>query len=433
MVAKQRAFGLTKCAEEPDQRTEKFILAQSLDETILDSILDTIVDTQGELNMFATRSLISKSLLLFAFLHRCGLRALDLNRNLVCPLLCSLMFVTMTNHVAANTDDGNADQSEQHGRFIGAMETVYPDWFKTSFLELEDDVAEAAEQGKRLMIIFHQDGCPYCNALIEHNLSQKDIEDTLKSKFDVLDINMWGDREVASVDGQIYTEKTFAAALKVQFTPTVLFLDESGGLALRINGYYNPERFRLVLDYVSGQFEKQMSFNEYTEKFGKPDTSEKLEAKPYLSKIEPQSPLPDGAHDKPYILLFEQADCNGCQTMHESVLSDDTTQELLEPYDVFQIDMWGNAPLSVANQSETTSGRKLARELDINYAPSLVIFSADGNEIIRAEASFKKFHTQSLLDYVASDDWQQQPNFQRYLSARAESMRERGIDVNIWD
>ena len=34
---------------------------------------------------------------------------------------------------------------------------------------------------------------------------------------------MWGDREVLSLDGRTFTEKTFSAALKVQFTPTLVF------------------------------------------------------------------------------------------------------------------------------------------------------------------------------------------------------------------
>ena len=67
-----------------------------------------------------------------------------------------------------------------HGRFIGAMPTTYPDWFKESFLEFREDIAEAADAGKRVAVLFHQDGCPYCNALVERNLSQRDIESLLK-------------------------------------------------------------------------------------------------------------------------------------------------------------------------------------------------------------------------------------------------------------
>jgi thioredoxin-related protein len=37
-----------------------------------------------------------------------------------------------------------------------------PEWFAQSFLDIREDAAEAARDGKRLMIYFMQDGCPYC-------------------------------------------------------------------------------------------------------------------------------------------------------------------------------------------------------------------------------------------------------------------------------
>ena len=80
------------------------------------------------------------------------------------------------------------------GTFLGAKPTEYPPWFKESFLEFADDIAEAAEQGKRVMLLFHQDGCPYCNLLVERNLSQKNIVDFMQSNFSVIALNMWGDR-----------------------------------------------------------------------------------------------------------------------------------------------------------------------------------------------------------------------------------------------
>ena len=106
--------------------------------------------------------------------------------------------------------------AEKRGEFSGAKETVYPDWFKESFLELEEDVQEAGEAGRRVMLFFHQAGCPYCNLLVERNLAQKDIEKTMREHFDVIALNLWGDRDVATVDGQTFTEKNFAAALSAR-------------------------------------------------------------------------------------------------------------------------------------------------------------------------------------------------------------------------
>ena len=61
-----------------------------------------------------------------------------------------------------------------------------------------------------------------------------------RKHFDFVALNMWGDREVVPVNGETYSEKELAAALKVQYTPTLMFFDERGQVALRVDGYARP-------------------------------------------------------------------------------------------------------------------------------------------------------------------------------------------------
>ncbi len=352
-------------------------------------------------------------------------------RLLVAVSLCFLLSVS-TDLLSA--EQSESDQSGEHkrGEFSGAMETVYPDWFKISFMELEEDVAEAAEEGKRLMLLFHQNGCPYCNAFVEKNLAQKDIEDTLKTKFDVIEFNLWGDREVISVDGEIYSEKNFAAALGVQFTPTILFLTEDGGLSLRLNGYYGPDQFRAALDYVSNGMEKTQSFADYIAERVPEESSKKLIERAYFSGPVTDLAERPGKGEKPLLVMFEQGSCKNCETLHDKILASDQSQNLLNRFDVYQVDMWGRDEFSTP-EGENTTGREWSKALNVSYAPTLILYDKDGKEVIRSEAFFKTFHTQSILDYVSTEAYQEEPSFQRYLSARAESLQEQGIDVNIWD
>jgi len=314
----------------------------------------------------------------------------------------------------------------------------YPDWFKTSFMELEDDILEAQEAGKRLMLVFHQPGCPYCNALVEQNLSQKDIEETVKSNFDVIEINMWGDLEVTNVDGEAFTEKTFAQYLKVQFTPTVLMYHPDGSTAMRMNGYFPPDKFRAALDYVINEDTKKQSFTEYlgTVKTKESDLSAQLKEYSYIKSddfsSEQSIALPGDDNDRPYILLFEQRDCSNCAQFHDSVLAEEDTQAMLEFFDVIRIDMWGKDALLTRDGVEV-SGRELAQQLDISYAPTMVVYSAGHEEVIRSESWLKRFHTQTILDYVLSKGWKEQPSFQRFLRERADTIRESGGTVSILD
>ncbi len=91
------------------------------------------------------------------------------------------------------------------------------------------------------MLYFWQTGCPYCNALVEQNFAQRDIVETMQSNYQLVGINMWGDREVIQVGGKVFTEKTLAAALQVNYTPRSLFFDEARKVKLRLNGCYPPD------------------------------------------------------------------------------------------------------------------------------------------------------------------------------------------------
>ena len=322
-----------------------------------------------------------------------------------------------------------APASETKGAFHGARQTEYPDWFKHGFLNLKDDLAEATRSNKRLMLLFSQSGCPYCNALVERNLAQKDIQDAIRKNLDVVHINIWGDNEVTGLDGKAYTEKSLAAALKVQFTPSILFFDEQGNTVLRLNGYLPPNRFKLAIDYVTQKKEKETGYREYAAARQPATTKGALHAQPFFGK--PPFDLRPRAGGKPVAVFFEQKDCPDCDTLHQKVLTDKAVRASLGKFHVVQLDMWAQTALTTPDGRNTVA-RDWARALDVKYAPTIVVFNELGREVIRSEAMFKVFHTRGIFDYVSSGGYRQQPNFQRWLSARAEQLREQGQDVDIW-
>jgi len=113
------------------------------------------------------------------------------------------------------------------------------------------------------MVYFGQDGCPYCTQLMKTNFSQQRIVEKTRKNFVAIALNIWGDREVTWTDGRTMSEKALARGLKVQFTPTLLFLDEKGGIVARVNGFYPPHRFEAALDYVAGRMETKLPFAEH--------------------------------------------------------------------------------------------------------------------------------------------------------------------------
>src|SRR5213592_4136888 len=85
-----------------------------------------------------------------------------------------------------------------------------PAWFSETFLDLREDVRDAAKEGKRLMIYFGQDGCPYCKALMQTNFTQPRIVEKTRRHFVALALNIWGDRQVTGLDGRTMPEKELA-------------------------------------------------------------------------------------------------------------------------------------------------------------------------------------------------------------------------------
>ena len=323
-----------------------------------------------------------------------------------------------------------AGETELTPALVNPGHEQQPEWFKVSFLDLYEDIAEAAEDNKRVMIYFFQDGCPYCKKLLEDNFGQRDITDKTRKHFDVITLNIWGDREV-TIGDKVMTEKEFAAALKVQFTPTLIFFDENNKAVYRANGYYPPEKFDVVLDYVGQKKEAEISFQDYLSQVAPQPASGKLH-----TGVSSVSTI-DNLHavlepDKYLLVIFGQKQCATCDELHLDILQRPESRDLLERMNVAVIDLWSDQKIVTPDGSE----QKIvdwARKLDIRYAPSLVYFNDRGEEVFRSDAYLKAFHVQSVMDYVTTSAYLEQPNFQRYIDTRADHLREQGIEVNLMD
>ena len=133
-------------------------------------------------------------------------------------------------------------------------------WFRTTFLDLREDMADAAAEGKQVAILWEQKGCPYCREMHLVNLRIPQTVDYIKKHFFVVQLNLWGDREVIDTDGEKTTEKKLGRKYRVQFTPTIQFLPKAapkGGKTSgrdlevwRLLGYWKPFHFEHTFVYV---------------------------------------------------------------------------------------------------------------------------------------------------------------------------------------
>ena len=119
----------------------------------------------------------------------------------VLPLL--LMSLIIINPLAQSAEVKESSTDSLQGDMVNPGYHNKPSWFKESFLDLREDVQEATENKKRVLLYFYQDGCPYCARLLQDNLGQKKLADKTRKYFDVIAINMWGDKEVTGLNGNL--------------------------------------------------------------------------------------------------------------------------------------------------------------------------------------------------------------------------------------
>lgn len=349
--------------------------------------------------------------------------------NLQIFLLLSFCIVGFSSVKAADGENISPDSLQSDMVNPGYQEK--PSWFKESFLDLREDITEASESNKRVILYFYQDGCPYCAKLLQDNLGQKKLANKTQKYFDVIAINMWGDKEVTDLSGQITTEKKFTEQMKVMYTPTLVFLNEKGNVALRVNGYYAPNKYETALDYVHGKHERKISFRDYAKKFLKAPTSGKLHSQPFILKP-PYNIKKLLKSKKPLLVLFEQKKCHDCDELHNDIFKRSETLKQIKRFNVVRLDMWSTDEL-VDTQGNKVSAKAFAKKLDIMQSPSFIFFNKDGKDVFRIDAYMKSFHTQSVLDYIASGAYKAQSNFQRYIGKRAERLEAQGHHVDLME
>ena len=306
-----------------------------------------------------------------------------------------------------------------------------PPWFRETFLDFREDAREAAREGKRLLVYFGQDGCPYCRELMRAGFGDKAIADKTRRNFHAVAINVWADREVTWTDGRALTEKTLAAFLKVQFTPTLLFFDERGAVALRLNGYYPPHQLHAALDYVAGRNEKKTAFADYLARHARAPASGRLHDQPFLLKPPLDLDRSRRPGTRPLAVLFEQKECAACDELHRQGFAHPDVRALVPKFDVARLELFGKERL-VIPQGKSLTAEQWGRELRVAYTPTLVFFDEKGVESFRVEAYLRPFHLASALDYVASGTYRKEPSFQRYIQQRAETIRAAGGTVDLW-
>ncbi len=309
------------------------------------------------------------------------------------------------------------------GKVTGARISEFPDWFKESFLEIAEDAGEAAREGRHLILFMHLEGCPYCFRMLEENFKSPPNEEFVRRHFDVIQINIKGDREVAFDENTTVTEKQLAQLLKVRYTPTILFLDGDNRQVLRLNGYRSPEAFGHALRYVRERAYRDQSLTAYTQ--AREAGRYRFRDHPAFRDIDDLSRV-----EGPLLVLFEESSCDACDQLHDGHLRNPEVLSVLENFTVVRLDARSDRPL-VDPEGDATTPRRFVERLGMSYRPGIVLYDR-GREISRIDGFLYTYHFTEMLRYVGERHYQQYPDsFYDYLGERTRTLLQQGVTIDL--
>ena len=293
---------------------------------------------------------------------------------------------------------------------------VYPDWFVIPSGDLQDDLQDALDKGKKgIIIYFGQARCSYCEQFLDINLGTPDIRAYIQKNFDVIPVDIWGIDELTDTDGETYTERELSVKYQTNFTPSLIFYNDKGEKVFRLRGFYPPYKFRAALKYVVGEFYKSETFRDYLARAepgmffqeGGLNDRDFFTPPPFeLSRSEQPS-------QRPLAVFFEQGNCHACDLLHTGPLNDERTLAELEKMDVVQVNMADDTEVVTPSGRKTTA-RQWAEELGLFHTPSVLFFDESGREVMRVDSVVQFYRMWGVLNYINRRGYNSEQDYQSW-------------------
>lgn len=313
------------------------------------------------------------------------------------------------------------------GKVIGATEVVIPEWFKDSFLDFREEVEEAAEANKHVLIYFHIAGCPYCQKMLDDNFRGDYNRTLIQTSFDSIDLDLHGSREVAFNDSTEVAESDLARALKVRYTPTILFMNDKNQIVQRLNGYRSPREFRQVLNFVKEKAYLKGDFASYRQQHLTDSVYELKDHPMYQPSDNIEQLIASG---KPVAILFEDKTCDDCERFHNEVFDLAETQTLLKDFTVIRLDALDETPM-IDDKGNKTTPKDWVNRLNISYRPAMLFYN-EGQHRETLTGMLKSFHFQQLITYVSGKHYDDFDTWSKFMVHRSGELVKSGQDVDVW-
>jgi thioredoxin-related protein len=138
-------------------------------------------------------------------------------------------------------------------------------FFTPTLGDLQAELGDAQQAGKRAaFVMYMRDDCPYCERMKQNILSRPDVQAWYRQRFAVLAVDIKGAVPISDFAGRATTEKDFALAQGVKYTPVIMFYDLKGKPLTRVDGETRTtEEFMLLGEFVASGAYARMKFADY--------------------------------------------------------------------------------------------------------------------------------------------------------------------------
>lgn len=312
------------------------------------------------------------------------------------------------------SDDGTSFADD------ASVSAKLPSWFKTSFLDIPEDISEALESSKQgVMLFISSEQCSYCKAFLETSLKDETLKGRLMKNFDSIGLDIFDDSEMIGPDGTELRVKEFVLKSKASHTPTLMFFGKGGHLLAKVVGYYPPQRFTLLLDYLEERAYGKMRFRDYlAQRKVKNDFSVKMNSDPLFASPPYILDRSRMAADQPLVVIFETSSCASCQRFHKRVIKDKSIRRLLGKFEVVQLDAESQGIKLITPDGKKTTAANWYEELDLSYAPAVLFFDKQGNEIMRIDSELLVFRMEGTLQMMLDEVPAEKAQLQRWRKTK---------------
>lgn len=252
-------------------------------------------------------------------------------------------------------------------------------FFTQSFGDLPEELAEAREAGKLgLLLFFEQEGCPYCERMMQTILNQPEVQDWYRERFVSITVDINGDVEITDIDGITLPSKVFAGHRRVKTTPTISFIDLSGAEVYRRVAMVSGTReFMMMGQYIAEGRYTDTTWKEYAGEHPNVVNSATVQQVVDL-RLEAAAAAAEGVS---LLLAVTREGCRYCAQLRREFLapmirSGDYIQKvriremMMEP-DVAIIDFSG----------QVTTTAKIAARYDVSITPTVLLLDSAGNSL----------------------------------------------------